>query len=298
MNLGTPGNCRISDIMVSGEGKKYELNRGSEYGPPGTFLINTMANTTIVDWSFDVNDEKRTFDVSYTVENAVQAYNDVAELKREIVPQNNETEVGQLFVKIKTPPITNNYTFGKEIMAWVHGPIRGKTEYTKAHEIMFETLSVRPDDKLEVRVMMPVDLFPHIPMEFREDKSMAETIIKREETALKTAESGRDRKKNPSIIKVLLKAIFVPAIICGLLYLALRWAKKNRDRFGSNRDYNDYRRYYDDRDYHRHRELGRRERNLRNRERREYERRRSSSNRSSSRSSRSGSSSKGKYGGR
>ena len=74
------GTTPIVDVSVSESGQAYTYNPSTEYGPPGTFLTKKEGSDILIDWSIDAYDQTKTFELSYTVVNAVKIHNDVAEL--------------------------------------------------------------------------------------------------------------------------------------------------------------------------------------------------------------------------
>lgn len=43
----------LADIAVTENGQAYQFNPGTEYGPPGTFLVKRSNNNATIDWSIN-----------------------------------------------------------------------------------------------------------------------------------------------------------------------------------------------------------------------------------------------------
>lgn len=191
-SLPIEGNTRITDIQVYEEGQPYDLNLGSDYGPPGTFLVQDHGDGLLVDWSIDVLDETRTFALSYKVVNAVAVHSDVAELYRKFIGETNETPVGAVTVTMKLPSGAADYEQGTEIRVWGHGPLNGEVNFTGSDEVTWTIDDVSANTMVEGRVVMPTALFPEAPPEARTNSSVLQSILAEEEEW--AGEANRQRR--------------------------------------------------------------------------------------------------------
>ena len=108
------GTTPIVDVSVSESGQPYTYNPSTEYGPPGTFLTKKEGSDILIDWSIDAYDQTRTFELSYTVVNAVKIHNDVAELYRKFVGDANGNKINDVQVNLSLPSGAESYIQGKE----------------------------------------------------------------------------------------------------------------------------------------------------------------------------------------
>ena len=182
---------RITDVMVSENGEPYEANPGTEYGPPGTFLVKDQNDSVLIDWSIDAQDQSRTFAVSYKVVNAVKIHKDVAELYRKFVAEANQQPIGQVSVRLKLPEGAQEYQQGKDIRIWGHGPLNGQVEFSGADAVTWQADNVPPETFVEGRVTMPLALFPDAPEEAQTGKAALSAILADEENLADAANQKR-----------------------------------------------------------------------------------------------------------
>jgi uncharacterized membrane protein len=137
------GSTPIEEVTVSENGEVYKFNSSTEYGPPGTFLVKRQYDKVLIDWSINAKDQKRTFDVSYKVVNAVKVHNDVAELYRKFIGDENKNKVGDVKVILKLPVGAEKYKHGQDIRIWGHGPLQGEVNFTDSSTVVFKVKNLR-----------------------------------------------------------------------------------------------------------------------------------------------------------
>jgi hypothetical protein len=67
---------QIAGLAVSEAGRAYQQSDSNE---PGTFTVTRESSSTRVTWYFRADDERRTFDLSFSIDGAVRRYPDTAE---------------------------------------------------------------------------------------------------------------------------------------------------------------------------------------------------------------------------
>ncbi|NMA92902.1 MAG: DUF2207 domain-containing protein, partial [Firmicutes bacterium] len=92
----------VKDVLVSEEGVAYEQMPPGTQDIPGIFYVEEHPGHIYIDWSFEAIDEERTFTISYIVENAVQIYEDGAELYYQFIGDEWEerTEYAQVVLTL------------------------------------------------------------------------------------------------------------------------------------------------------------------------------------------------------
>ena len=158
------GTTPIVDVSVSESGQAYTYNPSTEYGPPGTFLTKKEGSDILIDWSIDAYDQTRTFELSYTVVNAVKIHNDVAELYRKFVGDANGNKINDVQVNLSLPSGAESYVQGQDIRIWGHGPLDGVVEFTQNNGVTWKTSNLSPYTFVEGRVVMPTALFSDAPL--------------------------------------------------------------------------------------------------------------------------------------
>ena len=168
-------------MVVSENGQAYEFNPGTDYGPPGTYLVKEEGDDLLIDWSIDAEDETRTFEVSYRVLNVVKIHQDVAEFYRKFVGEENQQKIDALKAVVKLPPGAEKYSQGEDIRVWGHGPLSGNVEFTGPGEVSWNVNDLSPGTFVEGRVVMPVELFPEAPVSVHTNNPALASILEEEE---------------------------------------------------------------------------------------------------------------------
>ena len=175
------GDSPIKEVLVSEKGQPYKFNSGSQYGPPGSYLIKNENSKTTIDWSINAKDEVRTFDVSYRVVNAVKVHSDTAELYRKFIGSDNAQKIREVKVNLKLPAGAVNYEQGQDIRIWGHGPLNGEVNFTAPGVVTWQVKDLPAHTFVEGRVVMPPALFPAAPAEAYTGKTALPGILAEEQ---------------------------------------------------------------------------------------------------------------------
>lgn len=147
---------KITDVTVGEAGSSYEYNPEHNIGPKGTYFAEQRGSQFYIDWSFEAVDETRTFQVGYTVHNAVLVHDDVAEFYYQFVGDEWEKGVDQVDVILHLPQGA-----GKEdVRAWGHGPLNGIVEIVDGQTVRWRVSPLRSKTMVEGRVAFPTNLVP------------------------------------------------------------------------------------------------------------------------------------------
>ena len=113
------------------------------------------------------NNNTRVFKFVYTLPDAINVYNDVAQLNRKMVGQDWEKNIDHINVTIKVP-VSKNYDNSK-ILVFGHGPLTG--EVTKVENtVVYKLDDYYSGDFLEAHILMEPEIFS----EFNESKIIHE----------------------------------------------------------------------------------------------------------------------------
>lgn len=175
------GDTPIEDVVVSENGQAYEFNPGTEYGPPGTYLVKEEGDSLLIDWSIDAEDETRTFTVTYRLINAVKIHEDTAEFYRKFVGDENQQGIQRVSAAVTLPPEAGRYKQGEDIKIWGHGPIEGVVEFADSNRVIWEVNDLSAGTFMEGRVVMPTALFPDAPPSAHTNQTMLPTITAEEQ---------------------------------------------------------------------------------------------------------------------
>ena len=155
--LRTDGSLRIVEhITYDFEG---EFHNGTRPIPRGDYEIVDMSVTERGEplpfdgapydlaWHYDARDERRTFDVAYTVLGAAKVGPDVGELYWKWVGEQHPG-VGEVRVALDVPGD------GLDVRAWAHGPLDGRVEL-QGPRILFSITDLPAGRFVEGRVAVP-----------------------------------------------------------------------------------------------------------------------------------------------
>lgn len=124
-------------------------------------------------WTYDALDERKTFDISYTVLGAADVYDDVAELYWKFVGDEHPG-VGVVRVSLEVPGD------GTGVRAWAHGPLDGLVE-PRGSTVLLSVDGLPPNEFVEGRVTVPAANFTNqthagerLPTVLAEEQRLAE----------------------------------------------------------------------------------------------------------------------------
>lgn len=208
-SIKTGQGIAIEDIIVEENGRPYQFNPGSTYGPAGTYFVERKSDRIHVDWSFEAyGPETRTFVLKYKVVNAVKVYSDVAELYFQFVGDEWEKPVQKVLVTLRLPAGAQK----EEIRAWGHGPLHGNVRIENAEQVTWNVAPLPGRTFLEGRVAFPPQLVPEITT-VRQGKERLPQILEEETAWAKRANQER--------IGGILGVIFAVLLFCGVVAYAL-----------------------------------------------------------------------------
>lgn len=218
VNQGTS----LTDISVSESGQNYQFNPGSEYGPAGTFLVKQTDGLTTIDWSIDAQDETRVFILRYRVMNAVKIHKDVAEFYRKFIGETNAQALNNVLVTAVLPPGAENYTQGKDILIFGHGPLEGEVKFSSKNEVTWQVEKLPANTFLEGRVLMPAALFPQAPQAVFTNQEKLAAIMAEEKGWAEEA----DKERNKARGQMGAGALAVLASLIAVIYMWFKSARK------------------------------------------------------------------------
>jgi len=112
-------------------------------------------NSFYAQWKYTAQDEKKTFKINYTVENAVIKHPQVAELYRQFIGPEWEVDHQNVTIVIHLPqPVTNT----NQILVYGHGPLSGQSEILDPVTVRFTIDRIAKGQFAEVRVVFPATL--------------------------------------------------------------------------------------------------------------------------------------------
>ncbi len=146
----------IRDVLVGEQGQPYEQMPPGTQDIPGIFYVEEQPGRIYIDWSFEANNEERTFTICYTVDNAVLVHQDVAELYYQFIGAKWEERTSYAQVALTLPGGAS----AEELKVWGHGPLQGNVSIEGGNRVVWEVKDLPRQTFLEGRVAFPVQLVP------------------------------------------------------------------------------------------------------------------------------------------
>ena len=146
----------ITDWSATLDGKKMnKLPAVDNSRPDYSFAVETTGNEYIIHLYNNSYDIQRVFTISYTVENAVKIYDDIADFVWDLTGESEASTIGALTATVNVPQGAELDDF----RIWAHGPERGtfiKDSETKAS---LHIDNVYSSQIVDIRVSLPPYLF-------------------------------------------------------------------------------------------------------------------------------------------
>ena len=165
--------------------------------------------------SEDNSSARRTFELSYTIMDAVKNYADCSEFYWQFIGTTSSNPVRNITGTVILPnPVTNI----EDLKIWAHGPLNGTIEKTSSNTVTFQVQKLNPKTMLEVRVVTPTTIFST--NQNVSSRNYLNTILSQEQQWADEANAQRQKEENRRtliwIIFLSLNAIgFVVAFFLG-----------------------------------------------------------------------------------
>ena len=184
--------------------------------------LHVTADETEIGWFMPpIETGTRRFSVTYTVKNLVHVYRDTAELYHIFLPADFSLPVARLSGTVEFP----SGGAKKDVRAWLHTDLSdSRIAIDSAKQVSFSADSIPAKTSVEVRVLMPQNLFPQAK---RRDGTAAMSSIEAEEN--KEAQADRDRKQRDYYAGIIdAGGGVLIVLLCAALFV---YAKKKNRRF-------------------------------------------------------------------
>ena len=186
----------------------YHVTENCYYG-----LINSKGEYEIA-WGvgLDSSSATRTYEISYTVQDAIARYNDYSELYWQFIGDKFEIDADKIKGTIKLP---QNAISKEDIKVWGHTEdLNGEIYVTDLNKIEFEINRYSSGNYVEVRSLFPNYIVENTSRVY--DYNILDSVIAEETTWAEEANARRERKKivMTSIIGILgvISIAFIPVI--------------------------------------------------------------------------------------
>ncbi len=150
------GEISYSDLVVRENHDHYLLVDRFPTSEPGTYALYKDNKHLLVDWSYDAQDETRTFILEYRIFDVVVVHDDVAELYYKFVGDDWGEETAEVRVTLILPAGAKE----GDILAWAHGPLHGEVNIDSSSRVSWFIAPLPANTFLEGRVVFPLELVP------------------------------------------------------------------------------------------------------------------------------------------
>lgn len=132
--------------------EKYHVNRDAFYS-----LINFKGQFEIA-WGVNEDDSsaRRTFNISYTIIDAVKNYSDCSEFYWQFISKESAIPAQSVTGTITLP---NNVINNDDFRVWAHGPLNGNISKKSNDTVSFEVSNLSSYTMLETRIVTPTYVF-------------------------------------------------------------------------------------------------------------------------------------------
>lgn len=160
----------FSDFDITENNRNYLL---SDTEKPGTFWIKEKKSYTEVRWFFRAENEKRTFTIRYTVNDAVVRFRDAAVLHFQFIGEEWNKSSWNVSLEL-IPPVSLSR---QEVKVWPHGPLWMESYILNDGTITGSCKKVPARTYFDIRALYPINIFPQSKYV---DKAVKENILKEE----------------------------------------------------------------------------------------------------------------------
>ncbi len=175
---------------------------------------------------FDVTDGSVVFEVDYEVANAVQPYDDVAELYWKYVGDQWAGASEDVSLTIALPvPEGATVTPGENVRAWGHGPLDGVVEVKPDGTVAYQVPLVKAGQYAEARVLFPRQWLTALSPE----AAAANQGVTRLDTVLSEEESWADAANTQRTMALLYIVAIIVACVAALAVALLLFRKYGRE---------------------------------------------------------------------
>ena len=153
-------NGDIRNVTISEDGEQYQLVDEKE-GPAGSYYYETDEDPLYVIWHYSASDERRTFEISYTIDNILEGNNKWVQFFWKAVTDRWDKSTGQV-------DITVNFPNDEEHHSWVRS--QNRELFTTSENGRFHITGgpVEENQFVAVRVVLPAAQLDTEPIENQE----------------------------------------------------------------------------------------------------------------------------------
>lgn len=186
------------------------------------YALNISSTEFEIAWGVSVDDyAQRTFEMNYTIIDAVKNYADCSEFYWQFISTSSAIPAKKVTGTITLPAEVTNI---EDLRVWAHGPLNGNIEKISNNVVYFEVSNLKSNTMLETRVVTPTYVY-----ENNENTTSFEKltyILAQEAQWANEANAKREKLQKQERNKMILFISFISITNIGGIFLAIHLIKK------------------------------------------------------------------------
>ena len=189
------------------------------------YALNISSSEFEIAWGVNVDGySRRTFEMNYTIVDAVKNYSDCSEFYWQFISTSSAIPAKKVTGTIVLPAEVANI---EDLRVWAHGPLNGNIERKSNNVVYFEVDNLRSKTMLEARVVTPTYVFTN-----NENISSSEklnSILTQEAKWADEANAKREKLQKQERTRRIAFISFISITNIGGIFLAVYLVKKIRN---------------------------------------------------------------------
>jgi len=142
-------------VGVGEGGIQYQRSDGRA---PRTFSVSAQENGVRITWHYTARDERRSFEISYTLNGLVRRYPDTAEIYYKFVGEGWDRAIRRVDAEVHLPDSVEP----SGIRAWAHGPLHGTVSILPSGVVALNVSPLPARTFCEARVLCESEVFKNL----------------------------------------------------------------------------------------------------------------------------------------
>ncbi len=176
-----------------------------------------------VKWGYSAIDESKTFLISYTIDDVIQKYTDVAEFYRKIIGPDWTVSHNNIDITVNLPAAIGSKD---DIYVYGHGPLSGDSRIVDTQTVRFNADSVAAGQFMEIRVGFPTSL-----VSGTKDGNLTKTQIQEEEAnyVQETIKAAEAAQRSALIFGIVVAIVMLGGLPLWLILWYITWKKSGKE---------------------------------------------------------------------
>lgn len=186
------------------------------------YALNTSLSDFEIAWGVSVNGHaRRTFEMNYTIIDAVKNYSDCSEFYWQFISTSSAIPAKKVTGTITLPTEVTNI---EDLRVWAHGPLNGNIERKSNNVVYFEVDNLKSKTMLEARVVTPTYVFAN--NENTSSLKKLDSILTQETEWANEANAKREKLQKQEKNRKIAFITFISITNIGGIFLAIYLVKK------------------------------------------------------------------------